>query len=127
MSRFGAATISQWMCFKTGYTEEELKATGLQQPCDDEKFYAMLKRNPYTEIKNKVETNSEPLDKKGEYPQTQRIVKIREDLARQKALEDKMNRWPGQNYEYVNNVLFDQGPMAKRRQGNNYTAQFKQP
>ena len=82
----------------------------------------MLNKNPYTEIKNKVETNSEPLDKKGEYPQTQRIVKIREDLARQKALEDKMNRWPGQNYEYVSNVLFDQGPMAKRRQGNNYTA-----
>ena len=38
MSRFGSATISHWMCFKNGYTEEELKLTGLSQPCDEEKY-----------------------------------------------------------------------------------------
>ena len=67
MSRFGAATISQWMCFKTGYTPEELQAMGLQQPCDDDKYYAMLNKDPYSDIKNKVETNSEPIDSKTDY------------------------------------------------------------
>ena len=69
MSRFGAATISHWMCFKTGYSDEELKLTGLSQPCSDQKYQSHLNKDPYSTVKNKVETNVlTKLSKSGEYP-----------------------------------------------------------
>ena len=38
LSRNGIATISHYLCFKTGYTEDELKKTGLKQVVDEEKL-----------------------------------------------------------------------------------------
>ena len=67
VSRFGAATISHFVCFKKGYTEEEIKHTGLAQPCDDEKYQIMLSRDPYKAIKNKIETNLTLSSAQGEY------------------------------------------------------------
>ena len=38
MSRNGIATISHYLCFKSGYTDEEIKQTGLKQVVDEDKY-----------------------------------------------------------------------------------------
>lgn len=115
ISRNGIATISQYLCFKNGYTEEELKLNGLKQVFDDQKFDNSRKKDLYHNVKNKVISNSGPVADKGAYPQSQKINEIREAIGAQKELEKKLNQWPGQGYEYVENVLFEKGPYGNKK------------
>ena len=116
MSRNGIATISHYLCFKSGYTAEELKQTGLKQVVDEEKYALLQNKGPYANVAKKVFTNPVTGDSKGAFPQSHKIQQIRDTMAKQKELEKKMNRWPGQGYEYVENKLFEYGPTGGRRQ-----------
>jgi len=68
LSRNGGATISHYLCFKRGYTDEELKHTGLRQVVDEEKYNKLIMRQPYNNVKNKVETNLNVAGSRWEYP-----------------------------------------------------------
>ena len=115
MSRNGVATISHYLCFKTGYTDEELKQTGLKQVVDEDKYSKAVAKDPYQNVTNKVFSNSGVTVSKNSIPQSQKIIAIREAIQQQKDLERKMNRWPGQGYEYVENHLFEKGPISKQK------------
>ena len=116
-SRSGANTISGYLCFKSGYSKDEMKQTGLKQVIDEEKYLTEQNKDPYLHVRNKVESNSTSSDAKGAFPQSQKILAIREKIAKQKDLEKKMNRWPGQGYDYVENVLFEKGPFGVKKKG----------
>ena len=60
MSRNGIATISHYLCFKNGYTDEEIKQTGLKQVVDDDKYALVQMKDPYVNVSNKVFSNSGP-------------------------------------------------------------------
>lgn len=80
LSRNGVATISNYLCFKSGYTDDELKRTGLKQVCDEDKYLKEQSKDPYSMVKNKVFSNSGPQAEKGAYPQSQKINQIRETI-----------------------------------------------
>ena len=44
MSRNGQSTISHYLCFKSGYTQEEIQKTGLKQALDDDKLEKLVSR-----------------------------------------------------------------------------------
>ena len=121
-SRSGANTISGYLCFKSGYTKEEMKQTGLKQVVDEETYLLQQQKDPYVHVKNKVESNSTTTDAKGAFPQSQKITAIRDNIAKQKDLDARMNRWPGQGYEYVENVLFEKGPFGPKKKAAQMTA-----
>ena len=78
MSRNGIATISHYLCFKSGYTDDELKQTGLKQVCDEEKYEQLKEGDPYSNVKQKVFTNAgAAAAQKGSLPQSQKIIQIR--------------------------------------------------
>ena len=114
-SRNGIATISHYLCFKSGYTEDEMRSTGLKQVVDEEKYASIQDKNCYINVSKKVFTNAGATADKSAYPQSQKIIEIRNEREQQKELEKKMNRWPGQGYEYVENVLFEKGPFSHRK------------
>ena len=58
MSRNGIATISHYLCFKSGYTDEEIKQTGLKQVVDDDKYALVQMKDPYGNVSKKVFSNS---------------------------------------------------------------------
>ena len=45
------------MCYKHGYTEDELKATGLNQPASDAKLAQAVDKDPFKDAHPKVFTN----------------------------------------------------------------------
>lgn len=68
MSRNGQATISNYLCFKRGYTEEEIKQTGLKQVVDDEKYAQVQTRDPYLNVAQKVFSNAGSSVQKSGFP-----------------------------------------------------------
>ena len=68
LSRNGIATISHYLCFKTGYTEDELKKTGLKQVVDEEKLEQEQLKDPYANVKTRVFSNATPVANEGDYP-----------------------------------------------------------
>ena len=107
LSRNGQSTISHYICFKSGYTEEELRATGLKQPVADELLEKAEAKDAFKDVRTKLFTNSGQAT--GEFPINTNILLIRTAIQKQKELERKQNMWPGQNYKYVSNDLFERG------------------
>ena len=120
MSRNGATTISHYLCFKSGYTNEEIKQTGLKQVVNDDKYALVQLKDPYFGVTKKVFTNAHGVTQKGSLPESQKIIQIREQIAQQKELERKMNRWPGQGYEYIENMNFELYPYGTKKKTSSF-------
>ena len=58
LSRNGQSTISHYICFKSGYTDEELRVTGLEQPVADDMLEKIQNKDTFKDIKTKLFTNS---------------------------------------------------------------------
>ena len=75
LSRNGQSTISHYICFKSGYTEDELKATGLKQPVADELLEKVQSRDAFKDVRTKLFTNSGQAT--GDFPVNTNIMLIR--------------------------------------------------
>ena len=108
LSRNGQSTISHYICFKHGYTEDEMRQTGLKQTVSEDQMDRINQKDVFKEVKTKLFTNSNAAT--GEFPVNTNIMLIRAAIQRQKDLERKQNLWPGQDYKFVTNELFTRGP-----------------
>ena len=75
LSRNGQSTISHYICFKSGYTNEELRATGLKQTVSEDMMERINQKDPLKEVKTKLFTNSNAAT--GEFPINTNIMLIR--------------------------------------------------
>ena len=109
MSRNGQATISNYLCFKHGYTNEELRLTGLKQVVDQEKLDQIQERDHYGNVRNKVNSNSGAVNKEIGQVTVSDYSSIEEELKKQREKQRRDTLWPGQPYQYQTNPLFERG------------------
>jgi hypothetical protein len=57
-SRSGTTTISQFVAFKHGFSNDEIKSTGLKQPASPTKMQEAVDRDQYANMKPKIFTNA---------------------------------------------------------------------
>ena len=75
----GVQTISSYVCFKSGYTEQEMALTGLKQPASPTKLAQALDKNQFKDTHPKVFTNS---NQGGGVNVNRNVLQIRSDIKR---------------------------------------------
>ena len=82
----GVQTISSYVCYKHGYTEEELQATGLTQPANPTKLAQAEEKDPFKDAHPKVFTNS---NQGGGINVDRKVLQIRSDIKKKQKVNDE--------------------------------------